>query len=151
MILTYSCLAFQELTLDQLYELLSLRQAVFVVEQHCPYLDTDGKDQAGYHLLGYAPNGELATYVRILAKGISYEDYASIGRVITASPYRGQGLGIPLMEKALTELQRLFPDSDCKISAQAHLQAYYGKIGFELAGEAYLEDGIPHVPMVWKA
>lgn len=144
---TYSCLAFEELSLQQLYEILALRQAVFVVEQHCPYLDTDGNDQQAYHLLGTNEEGALLTYVRLLPRGISYPDYASIGRVVTAPSARGQGYGRPLMQKAIAELRRLFPDQGCKLSAQSHLVEYYQSIGFEPQGEGYLEDGIPHIAM----
>jgi ElaA protein len=147
----YECLPFKALSLEQLYTIMALRQEVFVVEQHCPYLDADGNDQVAHHLMGYDEQGRLATYVRILPVGVSYKNHASIGRVITAPFARGQRLGRPLMQTAIEQLSQLYGAAiPIKLSAQAHLQGYYGSVGFEAVGEMYLEDGIPHVGMVRK-
>lgn len=129
--------------------MLALRQAVFIVEQHCPYLDADGLDQEAYHLIGTTTDGQLATYLRILPKGVSYEKHVAIGRVITAGFARGKGLGRPLMQQAIKAVQNIWKDVPVKLSAQAHLQAYYRSVGFEPVGDMYLEDGIPHVGMVY--
>ena len=124
-----------------------LRQEVFVVEQTCWYLDADGKDQQALHLLGMV-DGQIAAYTRILPKGESYQNYASIGRVITAPAFRGHGLGRPLMRESLRVLFDAYGPQAVKISAQAHLQDFYGSLGFEGVGEEYDEDGIPHRAMV---
>lgn len=149
--INYLCLSYDDLSKDQLYTLLALRQEVFVLEQHCPYLDADGNDQQAYHLLGLTENGTLATYVRLLPVGSSYKDYAAIGRVITASFARGQKLGRPLMITAIEQTKAIWGDVPIKLSAQAHLQGYYGSVGFSPVGDIYLEDGIPHVGMVYEA
>lgn len=146
--LTWKCLAFDELSLAELYQILYLRQEVFIVEQDCPYLDTDYKDQPGWHLCGYDHEGDLVAYTRLLPKGISYTDYASIGRVITSSKIRGKGLGRELMEVSIHHCNRLFGEISIKISAQDHLRKYYGSIGFNPVGEIYDEDGIPHIAMI---
>lgn len=138
---------FQELSVSELYELLALRAEVFVVEQECAYQDLDGKDQQSIHLLGYAED-KLVAYARILDKGVSYKDYASIGRVITSPIIRGSGAGYELMKQANATLVAAYGAQPIKISAQAHLQAFYGKLGYEGIGEEYLEDGIPHRAMV---
>lgn len=151
MTVQYQCLSYSELGKDQLYALLALRQEVFVVEQHCPYLDADGQDQAASHLLGLTDDGQLATYVRLLPAGISYDNYVAIGRVITAPFARGKGLGRALMQEAIVQAQRLWPDTSIKLSAQAHLQAYYRSVGFSPVGDIYMEDGIPHVGMVLQS
>jgi ElaA protein len=144
----FKCLAFRALSLDQLYELLALRQSVFVVEQDCPYLDADGKDQVAHHLLGYNQRQELVAYTRLLPPGVSYDDYASIGRVITRISERGTGLGRALMQASIQEARKLYAGSNIKISAQYHLIEFYGSLGFAVVGESYLEDGIPHIGMV---
>lgn len=146
--INFKCLAFRRLSLDQLYELMALRQAVFVVEQDCPYLDADGKDQMAYHLLGYNGQQELVAYTRLLPAGISYGKYASIGRVITRSSERGTGLGRALMQESIRQAGILFPDTSIKISAQCHLTEFYESLGFQAVGESYLEDGIPHIGMI---
>lgn len=135
------------LDLDQLYEVMSLRQAVFVVEQDCPYLDADGKDQEAYHLLGHRQN-RLVAYTRLMPPGLSYEGYASIGRVITSASVRGMGVGRRLMEESIAQAAALFGDVPLKISAQCYLQAFYESLGFSCTGDPYLEDGIPHIAMI---
>ena len=79
--ISYQSKPYNELGLDELYDILVLRQEVFVVEQDCPYLDADGKDQASYHVSGRDASGKLLSYARIVPKGISYENYISIGPV----------------------------------------------------------------------
>lgn len=147
--MTYASLPFYELSHDQLYAIMKLRQEVFVVEQDCVYLDCDGKDQAGIHVMGTDEEGRLATYARIVDKGVSYPEYASIGRVITAPFARGKGAGYELMEASKDTLFAAFGEQSIKIGAQSHLQKFYGKLGYVGVGEEYLEDGIPHRGMVW--
>ena len=149
MTITYHAIPHADLTLGQLYALLALRAEVFVVEQDCPYQDLDGKDQKGIHLLGYAEDGRLATYTRLLPRGVPYADYASIGRVVTAPFARGKGLGRELMAESVRRLFTAYGEGPVKISAQAHLQDFYGSCGFTGVGEIYDEDGIPHRGMVY--
>lgn len=144
----WECKPFQSLTLEELYAILALRAEVFVVEQNCPYQDLDGKDQKGLHLCGYADDGTLIAYTRILKKGISYADYASIGRVITKASARGGGLGYELMKQSAEMLYTHYGQQPIKISAQSHLQNFYGKLGYVGLGEEYLEDDIPHRAMI---
>ena len=82
--ITYTTTPFKELSLDELYAIMRLRQEVFVVEQNCPYLDADGKDPLCYHVLGKNEKGELVCYTRLLPDGVSYKGFCSIGRVINA-------------------------------------------------------------------
>ncbi len=145
--LRYECYAFQELSLELLYRILALRQEVFVVEQNCPYLDADDKDQPGWHLCGFSAQNELVAYVRLLPAGISYPDYVSIGRVITAMSIRRRGAGHQLMEMAIDWAHEQWPGQPIKISAQCHLTAFYEALGFKSQGESYLEDDIPHIAM----
>lgn len=146
---TWQAKAYTDLSLDELYDLLRLRAQVFVIEQHCVYLDPDGKDRdaGAVHLLGRDGHGRLAAYLRILPAGLSYPQ-VSFGRVLTAPTHRGQGLGGPMLEAALIEIERRWPGADIQIGAQAHLQAYYGRYGFSPASEPYDEDGIAHIDLL---
>ncbi len=139
--------AFDELGVHLLYAIMALRQEVFVVEQTCWYLDADGLDQRALHLVGKQEDRVVA-YTRILDRGVSYPDYASIGRVLTGPSVRGQGLGRPLMEESLRVLYAVYGNQPVKIGAQAHLEDFYGSLGFVGVGEVYDEDGIPHRAMV---
>ena len=123
--------------------MLKLRNEVFVVEQNCVYQDCDGADLECDHLLGRDSEGRLAAYLRFVPAGLKYFE-ASIGRVITAPFARGQGAGRALIAEAL----RIHGNSPLRISAQKYLEDFYGSYGFQSVGEAYLEDGIPHIEMV---
>ena len=146
--LHWQLLRFAALRLDDLYELLRLRSEVFVVEQRCPYLDADGKDRHpdAHHLLGRTAGGELAAYLRLLPPGLSFPA-ASFGRVVTSPRHRGRGHGDALVARALQHAHELWPRSGLTIGAQAHLAGYYGKHGFVVCSDEYLEDDIPHVHM----
>jgi ElaA protein len=75
----------------------------------------------------------------------------SIGRVVTAPGVRGTGLGRVLMREALRRAGRLWPARAIRITAQAHLERFYGEFGFVRVTEPYDEDGIPHVQMLRAA
>lgn len=140
---------FDDLSAKVLYAIMQLRSEVFVVEQNCVYQDADNKDQASYHLCGWL-NNELVAYCRILPKGLAYDDYASIGRVVSSPKYRNTGFGKLLIAKAIELTNNLYPNTKIKIGAQLYLKKFYQSFDFEQHGEGYLEDGIPHIPMLLK-
>ena len=147
MTIEWVCKHHSDLGKEQLYALLKLRSEVFVVEQKCAYPDLDGQDLEGdtYHLMGWEDD-QLMAYLRLLDPESQGSDVV-IGRVITAPQARGQGVGHEMMEQALKQAEKHWPQVPIYLSAQAHLQGYYGKYGFVVAGEEYLEDDIPHIGM----
>jgi ElaA protein len=147
--LTFELYHFNELTTSQLYEILRLRQEVFIIEQQCNYLDCDNRDQESYHLLG-KENGRAVAYCRLLPKGSAYPDFASIGRVLTHQDVRRDGHGRPMMREAVRICQELWPEAQIRIGAQSYLNAFYTGLGFVSTGEHYLEDDIPHQKMDYK-
>jgi ElaA protein len=140
---------FAELSVAELYELLALRQLVFVVEQKCAYLDCDGKDQLATHLLGRDESGNLVAYARLFPPGVSFVE-AAIGRVITHPSVRGTGAGRALMQEAIARTRATYGDGPIRIGAQRYLEKFYGELGFEIASAPYDEDGIPHVEMLLR-
>ena len=150
MTIRWHCLPFEALANLTLYDLLRLRSEVFVVEQNCPFQDIDGLDDRAYHLLGYTEAGELAAYARLFDAGISYEQVA-IGRVAVALAHRRHGLGRELMQQAVAQCEVLFGAQPIKIGAQLYLERFYQGFGFVQCGEGYLEDDIPHIPMLRAA
>lgn len=137
---------FHGLDAPALYRVIALREAVFVVEQACAYLDCDGLDLQAWHLLGWQ-GATLIAYLRVLPPDLVYPDTQAIGRVVVAPQARNVGLGAALMREGIRRAEALDP-APIKISAQAHLEGWYGELGFETCGEGDLEDGIPHVPML---
>ncbi|MCL1047750.1 GNAT family N-acetyltransferase [Shewanella electrodiphila] len=145
----WKLLHFNQLSLDELYEILKLRVDVFVVEQNCPYPELDNKDRLAdvKHLLGLNSQGELIAYTRILPAGVSYPE-ASIGRVIIAEQGRGKGIAHELMQRSIDVVKTQWPQTSIQIGAQQHLSDFYQQQGFTVNSEMYLEDGIPHIDML---
>lgn len=145
---------FTELRTDELYAAIRLREAVFVVEQNCPYPDADGRDPVAWHLLGWhqergrpASGRSLVAYARVFEPGMRYAE-ASIGRVVSAPAVRGSGVGRKLMAEALRRLEALAPGEKIKLAAQRRLERFYSEFGFTTVSAPYEEDGIIHVDMV---
>lgn len=138
--------SFDQLTLEQLYAIVAARQAVFVVEQDCPYQDLDGLDADAQHLVAWSDD-RVAGYLRLLAPGARFGE-PSIGRILTTSLARGTGLGRELVAKGIERAGELYPAQPIRISAQSHLSKFYGSFGFTIASEEYLEDDIPHMDML---
>lgn len=133
--------SFRDLDTTTLYAILKLRSDVFVVEQKCLYADLDGRDaEPGTRHLWISRGDKILAYLRILDDG----DAERVGRVVTAAEARGDGLAGRLMEEALT----VIGNRPSVLAAQAYLVRFYAKYGYEQTGPEYLEDGIPHVPML---
>lgn len=142
------CKKFNALSSIELYEIMKLRSQVFVVEQNCIYLDADDKDLNAHHLFTYIDNN-IAAYSRLLAPEVSYAE-ASIGRVLTTTSNRKNGVGILLMEQAIKQTRDLYNTIAIKIGAQLYLKKFYEKFGFIQTSQIYDEDGIPHIEMELK-
>lgn len=141
--------SFETLSTFELYEIMKARQQVFIIEQSCIYADLDGADQQSWHLMGMEPDGKLAAYLRVL-KPIDQRPEPSIGRVLILPATRGRGLGRQLLAEGVRQTKQQFPGQAIVLSAQHHLEKLYREFGFKSVGEAYLEDGIPHVKMRWS-
>lgn len=137
---------FNELTVEELYSLLRLREQVFIIEQNCIYPDLDNKDQKAVHILGKIAD-KIIAYSRVFRPG-DYFETASIGRVVTDNSYRNLKIGHTLMQKSILEIKNKFNHNFITISAQCYLLEFYKSLGFEPIGEEYLEDNIPHIKMV---
>lgn len=144
--MTWHYQTFDNLTVVQLYSILQLRSKVFVVEQNCPYLDMDDKDQQSVHLWLSGEKGDALAYCRLLPPGISYPQ-CSIGRVVTDPAIRKNGSGRILMQQAIAYIEREWQQRVIRIGAQLYLQAFYESLGFRQTSAEYLEDGIPHIEM----
>ena len=136
---------FNQLNIDELYQILRLRSEVFVVEQDCVYQDLDNKDQKALHLF-ISTDNKVAAYTRLFDAG-DYFDNASIGRVVVSGNQRDKKLGHILMKESIDAVTEHFQTSKISLSAQTYLKKFYESHGFQQVGEGYLEDGIPHIKM----
>ena len=144
--ITWGCKQFDELSPLELYNIMQLRNEVFVVEQNCVYQDADNKDLPSYHLMGWFEN-KLVAYTRLLPPGLAYTE-PSIGRVVTSPSARGGGIGRELMKKSIAQVHQLFGTTIIKIGAQLYLHNFYTSLGFKQTSTVYLEDNIEHVEMI---
>jgi len=138
---------FDDLSPRVLHDLLRLRGEVFVVEQACAYADLDGLDPApGTEHVWVADGAGPAAYLRVLRDraATARADAVRIGRVCTRRDARGAGLAGLLLRHTLDRL----PGATAVLDAQAHLTGMYARLGFAACGPEYVEDGIPHVPML---
>ena len=122
--LSIVCKAFNELSLEELYSILALRQEVFVIEQNCFFQDLDFKDQKAMHFMGYNENNELMAYTRLFNESYYYEGYLSIGRVVASPKGRGKGYGKIIFGKSVEKIQELYGIKPIKIGAQAYLERF---------------------------
>ena len=144
--LTIKTKAFNQLTTQELYDVLQLRCAVFIVEQDCVYQDIDGLDQKALHVLAYKKD-KLIAYTRLFNSG-DYFNEASIGRVVVVKNERQYKYGYDIMKASIQAIKEYFNETTIKISAQVYLNKFYTNLGFNVVGKEYLEDGIPHVNMI---
>ena len=142
---------FSDLSIDDLYAILNLRQKVFVVEQDCPYQDADYSDQDAFHLLGYKKvlgEDKLVAYLR--AYKSLHEDGSALyflGRIVVEEKERSKYLGKVITSMGVEFLKEKYPKCEVVISAQHRLKQFYSGLGFTSRGKVYLEDDIDHIEM----
>ena len=132
-----------------LYDMLALRETIFVVEQSCIYQELDGLDKSAQHLL--VCRGEtVVACLRVLPPGEPEAD-VRIGRVAVSRDWRKRGIARVMVQKAIELAREDYSLSEVCLNAQTYLQSFYESMGFQLCGDEFLEDGIPHVPMQMQA
>jgi len=136
---------FESLSGADVYDVLALRQRVFVVEQACAYLDADGLDRNARHLL-LREGGALVAYTRVLPAGARFATI-TIGRVVVSPEHRGRELGRRVMNETIAAIEASEGTVPISLAAQAHLERFYGSLGFVTISPRYDEDGIPHLDM----
>lgn len=132
-----------------LYGIARLRSEVFVVEQDCPYLDLDGRDQEPGSEQFWVEVEQADTAERFAAtlRVLQDPDAARIGRVATAPAWRGRSLAAALMDAAIAAHDAATPERPLVLDAQSYLTGWYARFGFAQHGDEFVEDGIPHTPM----
>ena len=147
MMLRYEIKHYSVLSKDDLFEIMKLRIGVFVVEQKCPYMEIDEYDRVSYHVCLKDDNGRILAYLRVLPPGCTFKD-ASIGRVIAVE--RRKGYGTMIVKMGINVAKEKFNCDRIVIEAQTYARSLYEKCGFVQSSEEFLEDGIPHIQMIYK-
>ncbi len=144
----YEIKPFEDLTGLEVYKMVMIREAVFVVEQNCPYQDCDGQDTECDLMLVWDGDRMIGT-LRLVPAGVRYEKL-SIGRVVVDSAYRGKGIAKEMMVKALDYIKKTHGPVDVLLSGQVAIKSLYEKCDFEIISGIYQEDGIDHVKMLYR-
>ena len=137
---------FDQLTVDELYELLRIRSEVFVVEQNCVYQDLDQGDQEAVHLW-LTEGGKVVALCRVCPAGTHMRE-VSVGRVITTE--RGKGYGKRIMLEGIAAAREHFHAKVIEIEAQEYAKGFYEQVGFRQSSDPFILDGIPHIKMTWR-
>ena len=137
---------FDELTNEELYEILKLRSQVFVVEQNCIYQDIDDRDRDAVHLF-YRDEDGIQSYLRVMDKS-AHNKQITIGRVVSIK--RRSGLATALLKEGIRLAEERFGADSIYIEAQVYARSLYEKVGFKQTSEEFLEDGIPHIKMIYE-
>lgn len=143
MMIDWQVKSYNDLSLDELYSILKIRQEVFIIEQACNYLDADSHDFLATHLIA-RKHKQIIAYMRIVPAGELY-DHVSFGRILVKKKFRNTGIGKDLVRRAINLFD---PNQTVIISAQIYLTKFYQSFGFCVIGEEYLEDDIPHIKMI---
>ena len=136
---------FDELTLEELYDVMKLRTDIFVVEQNCPYSELDNKDKESIHVF-YKEQEKITAYLRIIPKFLSY-DSVSMGRICVKKEFRTQKLGRAIVKDAINYIEKEMEEYIITIRAQEYLKDFYASFDFKPISEVYDEDGIKHLDM----
>lgn len=137
---------FNELTINELYQILYLRVKTFVVDQNRIYQEVDNKDQKAIHIFKQDETGEVVAYARVFL--IDNDEKVSFGRVVTSDKVRGQGLGGKLLDQIMESIKKFFPNKELVIEAQVQVQGFYERVGFESIGEPFIYKSTPHIKMI---
>lgn len=137
---------FSELSAQELFAIYKLRVSVFVVEQNCPYQEVDDADEHAYHVWFEDEDG-IEAYLRVVEPGVVFPECA-IGRVIAVK--RRCGLGTKIVSAGLRAAQERYGAEAVCIEAQTYARKLYEGLGFVQTSEEFLEDGIPHIGMLWQ-
>lgn len=138
---------FEEISGEEMHEILATRQSVFIVEQKCVYQDADELDRRSWHLSGRSVDGTIIAYGRVNFPGSRHPE-PSLGRILTSEDARGSGAGREVVRRCLELCKRQYPQLNIRISAQIYLIDFYSDFGFQEVGEPYDDEGVEHIDMV---
>ena len=138
---------FNDLSVDNMYEIAKARYEVFACEQKITQEnDFDDIDKKCYHIFSLNDN-TITSYARIIPKQYSTYKDTSIGRVLVNKNYRKNGLAKELMLKSIEFINNNLKEKHISLSAQYYIKDLYKSLGFKEISDVYDEVGIPHVKM----
>lgn len=137
---------FDQLTINELFDINLLRANVFNGEQKCITPDPDLMDKQAHHVFAIE-DGKLAAYGRYFEE----DDHASLGRVVVNPLFRGRGLGSQLVEHILAGIKPNYAGKPIIIHAQFYVKDLYARFGFKETGDIFFEAEREHITMTHPA
>lgn len=129
-------------TQAEFFELIRLREAVFVLEQGVPLeIELDEADGHAIHFIARKGDAVVGT-ARLVVNGTT----GKIGRMAVAKAYRNQGVGRALLA-AIRDRAQALRLTRLVLHAQRQAEGFYHKMGFYPNNREFLEAGIPHIHM----
>ncbi len=123
----------------------AIRLQVFVEEQSFVN-EFDEIDDTAHHLVMYHDKIAIATCrVYYDMKDKSWH----VGRIAVIQPWRKKKIGSRILKCAI-EYARQLGAHELYLSAQVRVKEFYEQLGFEILGDEYLDEEVPHVLMVKK-
>lgn len=130
-------------TQDDLFQLIRLREMVFVVEQGVPIeIELDDEDRRALHLI-VRSGREVVGTARLVSKGRT----GKIGRMAVKKGRRRKGIGTALIE-FIKKISFEMDLAELVLHAQEPALAFYERLGFAAVGKRFQEAGIPHWKMI---
>ena len=118
------------------------------MEQNCVYQDLDGLDFESIHFLLF-DGPVLVGCARVVPPALNQDGLPHIGRLVVKASHRNKKLAHQLMQSTIGFCTKNFPGA-MALMGQSYLVKFYEALGFEVVGEEFLEDGIPHFNMIKK-
>ena len=134
---------FDELSLNELYEILKSRTEIFLLEQSIVCQDMDDVDYNSLHCFMWQ-NGRVIAYLRAFCEEENSKT-VTVGRVLTLN--HGEGIGTMLMQKSMEEIKKQFDCNKITLHAQKQASGFYEKLGFVTVSDEFLEEGVIHISM----
>lgn len=140
--INWKIIKFNQLSNDELFDVIHERIRVFIISQHRIYQEIDDIDKIAEHLLGYE-NGKLVAYARIFEE----DGFVTFGRVLTIPEVRGEGVGRELVNQIHLVIDTEFKNKSIEIEAQIDKQHFYEKFGYTAYGESFIFNLTEHIKM----
>ncbi len=132
---------FDELSTNELYEILKSRAEIFLLEQRIICQDMDGIDYDSLHCF-IVDKDRVIAYLRAFK---DKENTVMVGRVLTLT--HKNGIGTHLMKKSIEVIKKEFTAEKICVHAQKQAVGFYEKMGFKSISDEFLEEGIVHISM----
>ena len=128
--------AFADLTGRELYEILSLRSEVFIVEQGGRYQDLDGIDYDSIHIFEEDETGSVTGCIRVFPKP-DEPGTVQLGRLVVR--HRKQGLGRQLMEEAEKVAISAWNARSLYLTGRLEALGFYQKCGYQIQSPGLID------------